>query len=284
MTRRGRLGALTILLALMALAACGGGASVSTDSGPASATSTPAATDSSTATTTAAATTATTTTPSPSVLDPLVFPEADTPLANASSQLKAVWTRYKATTLPSRHTLESMPAIIKARNLTQGKLSDNDAQQLVTAEFRDNTFVAWAELNIQIGLLDFLQLPAFGQSKEIQAMQKGQAVIDPPCDLYPLASSVVVLDQASRDFFKNNPVKVTATYALVQTYEGPCEITAMTSSGKQVIDSLPSGGATAVFPGHLQHDAVLGDLWFTEGGYQCGATGAPTGLCAAAGL
>jgi len=226
---------------------------------------------------------------SPTALDPFVFPERDTPLEQASAQLQAVWKPYKVTIIPSRHTLEGMPNIVKVRNFTQGRVSDADAQQLLSAEFRDNTFLAWAELNVQLKFEDFLQLPVFATSPLTAALRAGQPVIDPPCDLYPIASGLVALDQQSRTYFdstftrKGSPV--TAQYALVQTYKGPCDVVTVTPQGaRQVLVPIPAGGATAVFPGHLQRDPVLGELWFAEASFLCGTPDTPTAICASAGV
>src|SRR5690348_6541158 len=130
-----RLLAAAIVALIAALAACG--SSTTSTSAPGSVTTSDAQSGGSG--------TATPTAVSPTVLDPFLFPEQDTPLSKATQQLQQIWTPYKVSIIPSRHTLETMPQVRTVANLTGGALSDADAQSFLVAEYRDNAFSGWAE-------------------------------------------------------------------------------------------------------------------------------------------
>jgi hypothetical protein len=279
MTGKGRrVVAATVVALIGALAACGATSTSSATSPPGPATSS--------ASTQTSQGTATQTSIAADVrnLDPFLFPEQDTPLAQANNQLKGVWAPYQTTIIPSRHTLESMPEPRKVANLTVGAVKDTDAQTFLNAEYRDNTFVAWAEKSVQFDFLNKLQEDIYQSVPSYQAVKQGKAVSDPACDLYPVNPAVVVLDQQTKDYLTNvKHFTLRSPYAIVQTYEGPCDVTyASPPPGATPLGSLSAGGETDVIAGHLLHDPVLGDLWFADGSYSCATADAPKQICLAA--
>jgi hypothetical protein len=264
---RRRLGAAAIALA-SCLAACG-----STTTPPSSAASTPPPATAAGSTASASATTPAATTPAPlpiNSLDPFLFPEQDTKLATATTQLQQIWTKYKTVIIPSRHTLENMPAVPQVSNITGGALDDATAQSFLNAEFRDNTFIAWAEKNVQPDFMNSLQDPIYNDTPTMSLLRAGKAINDPPCDLYPVNVAVVALDDKTKAFFAAQGRILKSPYALVQTANGPCDVTlASPPPGATPVGSIDNAGETDLIAGYLQHDPVLGDLWFTDASFNC---------------
>ena len=236
--------------------------------------------------------TGTPTATSPTVLDPFLFPEQDTPLNQATAQLQKIWAPYQVTIIPSRHTLESMPSVRTVANLTGGALDDAIAQSYLVAEYRDNAFSAWAEKNVQPDFFNnHLQGGIDAGSPEYLALKRGQAINDPACDLYPTNPAVVKLDDKTTTYLTTQSpgkFKLNGPYAIVQTYVGPCDVTYVSPGPQQTpLGSVAVGGSTDLIAGHLTHDPVLGDLWFADGAFDCAQTAAPVPpkeLCQAAAI
>ena len=281
LTRKGwRLLSAAIVALIAVIAACGSTTSSSTPpTSAATSSAAPAATTQSSASPTAA---------SPSVLDPFLFPEQDTPLSQATPQLKQIWTPYHVTIIPSRHTLETMPPVRTVGNLTGGAIGDAEAQSYLVAEYRDNAFSGWALRNDQP---DFFNLALQGGidagSPEYAALKAGRAINDPACDLYPTNPAVVKLDDSTTKYLTQTlRFTLNGPYALVQTYVGPCDVTYVSPRPQETpFSTVTVGGAIALFAGHLKRDPVLGPLWFVDGAFDCGRTDPPVPpkeLCQAA--
>lgn len=242
--------ALAALVAAGLLAACGGGATSPRPSATGRASVAPA--------------------PDYRYLNPAVFPETDTPLAQASAELKAVWTPYDVTLIPSRHVLDNMPTPPKVINKTNGGLSDADAEALAWAEYRENAFIGWMEANVQPGLNGHLRVDGLFAGATGNAARGGTAVNDPPCDLFAQEIAVVPATSDVVQFEAGKGYQVTAPYALVDMYQGNC--TVKTAGGQTLfVNASPS---VDVEVGSIRHDDVLGDVFFSEGGRPCdpGAT------------
>jgi hypothetical protein len=199
-------------------------------------------------------------------LNPALFPEQDTPLAQAPAQLQQVWTPYDVTVIPGRHVLDNMPEPPKVINMTNGKLSDADAQALAWSEYRENSFIGWMERWAQPGLNQHLRAPGLFNGPIGNAVRAGKGVVDPACDLYASAIAVVPTDASIVGFEAGKGYLVSSTYALVTKYSGPCNVTLL--DGSTVYSSATSVG---VETGALRQDEVLGPIFFSESGRPCNA-------------
>lgn len=198
-------------------------------------------------------------------LNPTLYPAQDTPLTQASAQLQAVWTAYDVTVIPGQHILDGMPAPPRVLNLTNGKLSDADAEALAWSEYRENAFLGWLEAKVQPGLNDHLRVHGLFNGIIGNTVRAGQSVNNPPCDLYATQMAVLPVDQSVQAFEAGKGYTVSAQYALVDRYPASCSITA--ASG-QVLFSTQTD-TIAVETGVIRHDAVLGDFFFAESGRDC---------------
>jgi hypothetical protein len=198
-------------------------------------------------------------------LNPSLYPVQDTPLAQASAQLQAVWTGYDVTTIPSRHVLGSMPTPPKVVNLTGGKLSDADAEAMAWAEYRENAFVGWLEARLQPGLNDHLRAHGLFNGIIGNTVRAGRSVNNPPCDLYATKMAVVPVDDSVRAFEAGKGYTVAGQYALVDLYPAGCAIT--TTDGQTLFPA--QSDTVAVESGIVRHDDVLGDIFVADSGRDC---------------
>ena len=248
---RASAGALCALVAVLAASSCGNTATP-TSASPTQATSASAA---------------------PSnyrYLNPALFPEQDTPLAKAPAQLQQVWTPYDVTVIPSRHVLDNMPEPPKVINMTNGKLSDADAQALAWAEYRQSALLGWMEAAIQPGLNGHLRVGGLFTGTIGNAVRAGKSVVNPPCDLYAHAIGVVPVDQAITGFEAARGYTVTSGYALVERYSSTDCVVA-TKDGQTL---FTFASAVNIETGTIRHDDVLGDIFYADSGRDCLPSGA----------
>jgi hypothetical protein len=197
-------------------------------------------------------------------LNPALFPGQDTPLAQAPAQLQQVWTPYDVTVIPSRHVLDNMPTPPTVINMTNGLLSDADAQALAGAEYRENAFIGWMEKAVQPGLNNHVRVAGLFTGVVGNAVRAGQSVNDPPCDLYAAKIAVVPVDQAIRAFEGAKGYTVSSAVALVELFQGPCPTTTASGTTLYSYQQLVN-----VETGSTRHDDVLGDIFVADGGRNC---------------
>jgi len=246
-------GTLAAIAVLLSVSACGNSSTSSSSSRPTASSSTSVKASA---------------TPAPGVnyraLNPALFPEVDTPIAQATPQLKQVWTAYDVTVIPSRHTLDTMPEPPKVINKTGGQVSDADAQAMAWAEYRENAFIGWMELHTQPGLNNHLRDSGLFTGDIGDAVRAGKSVTAPPCDLYAGTMAVVTVDQPIVAFEQGRGFSVTAAYALVGKY-APCT-TSITGGAPLFSSSVPG---TIVETGSIRPDDVLGSIYYSESGRDC---------------
>lgn len=201
-------------------------------------------------------------------LNPAVFPAQDTPLAQASAQLQQVWTPYDVTVIPSRHVLDGMPAPPTVINMTNGALSNADAQALAWAEYRQNAFIGWLEAAVQPGLNNHLREAGLFNGILGNTVRAGTSVNDPACDLYAAKIAVVPVDSSITAFESGKGYTVTSQYAMVVLYSGGC--TVKTAAGQALFSD--QSNTIAVETGAIRHDDVLGDVFYQESGRDCETT------------
>lgn len=208
-----------------------------------------------------------------------LFPDQDTPIASAPAALVAAWTPYGLSVIPGRHVLDGVPATPPVRNLTGGAVTDADVQRWAAAELRTDGYVGWMEANGQPGFNDHLRARAFLAGPIGAAVLAQHHVTNPPCDLFPTAIAVVSVDAAIQSFFGSRGLQTKASFALVMTYSpgaDACVVTEPTSTGPHFLASVPAGGGTGIEGGSLRHDALLGDIWFSDSAGDCRAGEMPS--------
>lgn len=201
-----------------------------------------------------------------------LFPETDTPAISAPAAIAGAWAGYGVTLIPGRHVLDGVPATPPVRNLTNGAVSDADAELWAGAEMRTEAYVGWMEANGQPGFNSRLRADTFLAGPIGQAVRANQHVNDPACDLYPTAIAVVPVDASLDSFFASRGLHTTAHFALVMTFTTgiqPCVVTEGTGQGTKVLFTVPPGGGTGIEGGLLQHDSLLGDIWHSDAGGEC---------------
>jgi hypothetical protein len=210
-----------------------------------------------------------------SLPNPSDWPEQDTPISQASTQLQMAWDPYGVSIIPSRHVFDSIPAVPTVLNETSGALTQAQVQQMGLAFYRTDALWGWADAHDQMKFQLYLSNQGFMNSAPGRAESQGQPVNDPSCDLYPVDLAVVPVDQSVVSFEAGWGYQVSAHYALVERYKGPCSVTASTSSGPQILVSW-QWPALILETGTSRTDSVLGWVWFAESARTCPASNMPT--------
>lgn len=260
-TRAAMVARAPLLLLAFALASCAGGAPAATRTP-----STPA------------------TIPTPNQPDPRasavpdasVWPQQDTPFAQAPAQMQQAWAAYGVTLIPSRHVFDNMPAVPTVVNKTNGALTQAQAQQTGLAYYRTEALWGWAAANDQMKLQLYLANQGFLNTDAGAAEGKAEAVQEPRCALYPSQLAVVPVDASIKSFLEALGYTVSGANALVQNYSTPCSVTARTPSGEQVIHKWPLGLILDIETGTVRQDPVLGLAYFGEADRECPESGFPT--------
>jgi len=209
-----------------------------------------------------------------------LFPDKDTPIASAPASIAAAWAGYGVTAVPGRHVLDGVQATPPVRNLTEGAVSDEEAQLWAAGEMRTEGYVGWMEANGQPGFNVHLRTDAFLAGPIGQALRAREQVTNPNCDLYPTAIALVTIDSSIQSFFASRGLHSASKYALVMTYtpgNDPCVVTAMATPGQtpgptpspQPLFSVPPQGGTEIEGGALRADDLLGDIWVSDSAGDC---------------
>lgn len=213
---------------------------------------------------------------SPTLAPPALqdFPAEDTPInsASLSAELRATWTAYDVTIVPGRGIFSASPPSPLVRNRTGGAVSDSDAALWVSAEMRTNQYIGWMAANDQPMFNRHLRSDVFLAGPIGQALHRGEKVTAPPCDLYAATVAVVPVDDAVRALIAQRGETTNAAYALVMRFTGPC---AVTGDHGEVLVSIPANGGVTIETGAVRNDPVLGEIWYSDAGAECPASGAP---------
>ena len=195
----------------------------------------------------------------------------------------ALWQPYRVTMVPPPDILqqEHVPAAPHVVNLTNGAVSDAEAQHWADANNWGSGWVKWAEANDQPYLLPFLVGPALVSPTEESALEQGARITLPDCAIYPLSSTLYPVLADGKTYFASKNLPTDDAYVIVVNVSGPCAATATYPDGHTQSIPETSGPGTAFVPGALRHDPLLGDIWFTDAGGSCSdITGPPHEWCA----
>ena len=220
---------------------------------------------------------------SASVSGPCASLKTTTAIVDVPPACAALWAPYQVTKVPPSDVLqqEHVPLAPPVKNMTNGAVSDADAQLWANASNRDSGWYKWAEANDQPAMLRHLVGDANIAPVEQQALADGAHVSLPDCALYPLTNALYPMDETGRSYFMKKHLSTGSAYVLVAVFTGPCSATATYPDGRVV--SIPElSQSTALFqPGSLRQDAVLGNIWFTDAGGNCNdPLGPPPEWCA----
>ena len=194
----------------------------------------------------------------------------------------ALWAPYDVTKVPPPDIIqkEHVPPAPRVVNMTNGAVSDAEAQLWANASNNGSGWFKWAEANDQPGFLRHLAGAAVLSAQEQQALSQGADIDQPNCNLYPSTNTVFAVGVDGRSYFARKGLPSDSPYVLVAAYSGPCSETIRYPDGHST-SLVDFAGPTIVFvPGSLRTDPVLGDIWYTDAGGNCSdSTGPPPEWC-----
>jgi len=194
----------------------------------------------------------------------------------------ALWAPYDVTKVPPPDILqqEHVPPAPRVVNMTNGAVSDAEAQMWANASNRGSGWFKWAEANDQPGLLPHLVASADILPAENLALSQGASIALPDCSLYPLDESLFPIGPDGQAYFSRKGLPTKAKFVLVARFSGPCVAFATFPDGHQKSITELATQTTVFGPGILEKDPVLGVIWFTDSGGNCTDTvGAPSEWC-----
>lgn len=201
-----------------------------------------------------------------------------TPIDKVSAACAALWQPYQVTMVPPPDVLkqERVPSAPPVKNMTNGAVSQGEAQHWADANNWDSGWLKWADAVDQPLLLTHIAGPALIAPEQQLALQQGASVRDPDC-IYPTSNELFPLGPDGKKYFAAKGLPVDDAFVFVVTFAGPCASTATFPDGHS--ESLPgtNGPVTAFVPGTLRHDPLLGDVWFTDAGGGCNDSAGPPG-------
>jgi hypothetical protein len=202
-----------------------------------------------------------------------------TPIGQVPAACAVLWAPYGVTKVPPANLTDATPVPPPVVNGTHGVVTDAVARRWAQASNRAAIWYRWAEANDQPKVLAKIGVISLIPTSELQVLAANGTVSQPDCALFPTRIAEYQIGADAMHFFGSVGQHITGGTALVDTFPGPCTVTATTATGQsQTIASYPASGIT-FFAGHDQTDPVLGDVWFTDGAGNCGARGAPVEWC-----
>jgi hypothetical protein len=213
---------------------------------------------------------------------PCASVKTTTAIVDVPPACAALWAPYQVTKVPPPDILqqEHVPLAPPVKNMTNGAVSDADAQLWANADNTGSGWFKWAEAHDQPGLIRYLAGPALANPLEQQAMSAGATIQQPDCNLYPRANALYAIGADGIAYFSRKHLRTTATYVLVAQFSGPCSETVTYPDGHTAEISDFTTDTTVFVPGVFRNDPVLGHLWFPDAGGNCNdPAGPPPGWC-----
>ena len=194
-----------------------------------------------------------------------------TPITKVPTACELLWEPTNDTLVPPVDLLqqEHVPPAPPVKNMTNGAVSQADAQHWADAANWNSGWGKWAEANDQPFLLTRLTGPALVPTADVQALEQGATISEPDCNLYPTSYSLFPVGADGNAYFTRKGLPADMAYVLVTVAAGPCHPIATYADGRQ--QTLPGFDTTmtAFEPGVLQHDPLLGDIWYADAGGNC---------------
>lgn len=201
-----------------------------------------------------------------------------TPIAQVPSACADLWQPYQVTMVPPPDVLqqEHVPAAPPVKNMTNGAVSQSDAQHWANADNWGSGWYEWAEAYDQPYLLRLLGGSAVTSAAEMSALSNGATIEQPECNLYPKTAALFPVGADGQDYFKRKGLPADDAYVLVGTLAaGPCAAKVRYPDGRVTTLPEPLSSAPVFAPGQLRHDPVLGDIWYSDAGGNCNDPAGP---------
>ena len=164
--------------------------------------------------------------------------------------------------------------------MTNGAVSQADAQHWADASNWSSGWDKWAQANSQPFLLSRLTGPALVSMAEVQALEQGATIDQPACNLYPSSNALFPVGADGAAYFTRKGLPADMSYVIVAVFTGPCYPVAAFPDGHH--ETMPGLATTMTGfePGRLQHDSLLGDIWYADAGGNCNdPVGPPAEWC-----
>ena len=183
----------------------------------------------------------------------------------------ALWQPYRVTMVPPPDILqqEHIPAAPHVVNMTNGAVSQTDAQHWADANNWGSGWYKWAAAYDQPYLLPRIAGPALLAGPEETALEQGARLTFPDCAIFPLTNTLYPVLADGKAYFASKNLPTDDSFVFVVTYSGPCAATATYPDGHTQSIAETAGPGNAFVPGALRHDPLLGDIWFTDAGGSC---------------
>ena len=201
-----------------------------------------------------------------------------TPIAKVPPACAALWEPYGVTMVPPPDELqqEHVPAAPPVRNMTNGAVSDADAQHWADANNWDSGWYSWAEAHDQPRLLSRVVGPSLINPSEEAALSAGATIAQPECNLYPTSNTLFAVGADGKAYFTRKGLPADDGYVLTLVFPSCTPAVATFPDGHQEKMPQPlTGTFTAFAPGGLRHDQLLGDLWYSDAGGNCSDPAGP---------
>ena len=176
---------------------------------------------------------------------------------------------------PDEIRQENLPPTPKVTNMTNGAVSQADAQHWADANTWGGGWYRWADAHGQRFLLPKLVGPALVSPDEEQALEQGATIVDPDCAFFPTSMTLFQVAADGKAYFARKSLPVDEDWVFVVAFTAPCAITATYPDGHTQTISQLSQPAVGFIPGEFRHDPLLGDIWYTDAGGNCNDPAGP---------
>jgi hypothetical protein len=164
-------------------------------------------------------------------------------------------------------------------NGTNGAVSDTQAQAWALAANRAGVWLQWSEANDQFALTSRIEAAQVENAQIDQFMRQGISVIDPSCDLFAEQYRLFPMRAEGSAFFASFGETARDAYVFVEHYPGPCSISGRDAQGHTRTLLSTQSATVSISAGVVRRDALLGQIWFSDGAAFCSDRGAPIDWC-----
>ena len=208
---------------------------------------------------------------------PCASVKTTTAIADVPPACAALWAPYQVTKVPPPDILlqEHVPLAPPVKNMTNGAVSDADAQLWANASNRGSGWYKWAEANDQPAFLRHLVGPALIPADEQQALAAGATIQLADCNLFPTRNALYPVSASAQAFFGRKGLPTHNRFALVVAYPGPCAENVTYPDGRTQTIQASTGPSVVFVAGEFRADTLLGPLWYADSSGSCQDTAGP---------
>jgi hypothetical protein len=219
------------------------------------------------------------------------YPATDTPLASAPAALQAAWQPILTSggsdpakaIIPGEEVFANLPPPPMITNGTKGALTDAQVQLVVASDWRARALYTWAVAHGQTGLLNVI-VNNNEDAATKTALSQGGTVVDPACDEFPTAETVIRDDAAVDKWLADGSGTGASSGALaifVNIAEGANCAELVTVNRRTTSVAVGAQPFRGVQGGVEQNGSPLGDLYYTRAVASCSTTNAVGTYCLA---